>query len=836
MNHAFKYFLSVCFLLALLWGNVLVAQTFRVSGKVVDAESGEVLPYVNLHFSQTDVGGITDVNGEFYLSSNQKVDSLIVSFVGYERKAVPLEHGFNQRIVVELQPSVMKLGEVVIRAGQDPAMILLQLIREKRKDNKLEYLNHYSYKVYNKLEFDLNNLQGDFSNAALLKPFEFLNDFIDTADVSGKAYLPFFISETFSERYYSNALDENLEVIRGNKISGINNESLRRYTGDMYQDVNIYDNVISVLGKGFISPIGRMGKTYYDYNLSDTAWQDNRWCYKLEFVPKRKYEPTIEGYVWVNDTSFAVKSFRISLSETASINFVDSLVAEKRFVEVSDSVWMISYDNLFVDFNLLESAEGFFGRKTSYYSDHRLNEEVDTSVFEQKHPTNLVYLTDTASATDAYWDKKRPESLSDRERAIYDMVDTVTEIKAFKQWERIITTLVTGYWVSGPLEIGPVFSFISYNPIEGNRLRFGARTSNNFSRKILFEAYGAYGFGDQQWKYGGGGTYMFNTMPRRAIHYHFAHDYMQMGSGLNALRTDNLLGTMLRRPGVIHLHFADQYEVLYEHEFKEGFSVSLGMNTHRIFSPKTNMFYLYQDESTKRSGRYVLTDYIQNTSLTFGLHYAKDEKFIRGSFEQVSLGTKKPVINLKMEYSPLDMFSNKHEFFKVTLNYRHKIPMYPLGVLHYALEAGKVYGKAYYPFLFVHQGNQSFAFYDYAFNLMNYYEFVSDQYISFYVEQDFDGFFLNHIPLMRRLLWREHVGFRTTLGDLDPKNAGLMFYPYFIHDFYTEEGQILPYMEANIGVSNIFKVLRLDAIWRLSHLKNNNIYPFAITAKLQIDF
>jgi hypothetical protein len=808
----------------------------RISGQIIDAQTSEALPYVNIRLAGTETGCISDVLGKFHISSQEKSDTLIVSFIGYETKHIVIQQHIQHDLRIELEPATMQLGEVIIRAGQDPAMILLKLIQEKRQDNKLYHLDYYSYDVYNKLEFDLNNLQGDFSEAALLKPFAFLNDYIDTAEVSGKAYLPFFISETFSKRYYSNLFGKDYEIIKGNKISGIDNESLKRYTGDMYQDVNIYDHVIQILGKGFISPIGRMGKTYYEYDLSDTAWQDNRWCYKLEFSPKRKYEPTIHGYVWVNDTSFAVKSFKISLSSTASINFVDSLVAEKRFVEVADSIWMIEYDNLFVDFNLVNGVEGFFGRKTSYYSNHRINEEVDKTVFHENHPTNLIVHDNPESESIEYWEKHRPEELSSRERAIYDMVDTIKEIKAFRRWESILTTLATGYYVTGPIEVGPVFSFISNNPIEGNRLRFGLRTSNDFSKKIMLESYGAYGFIDKMWKYGGGFSYMFNTLPRKTLHFHMAHDYVQMGSGLNALRTDNLLGTMLRRPGEIHLHFADQWELLYEHEFIEGFSAYFGLESQRIFSARDNQFEIYQSDAFQPKHLINTPDYIQNTEIKIGIHYAKDEKFLRGSFEQISLGTKKPILNAFISYSPPNFLANKHEYLKITLNYKHKIPLYPLGVLHYALEAGKIHGKSFYPFLFVHQGNQSFAFYDFAFNLMNFYEFVSDQYASIYVEQHFEGFFLNHIPLMRRLKWREHVGFRATYGEISSANYSLMAYPEFIHSFKTENGNPLPYMEANIGISNIFKILRLDAVWRLSHLKNPDIYPFAVTARLQIDF
>lgn len=833
MKGKWKYFL---FVVCILFVCSVSAQTVRVSGKVIDADTGDALPYVNIIFIGTTDGGISDVDGNFHIVSSANPDSISVSFVGYQKENIAIKNNVVSNLKIKLKSEGYRLGEVIIRAGEDPALILLELIKEKRKNNKLKFLDYYSYDVYNKLEFDLNNLNENFGDAALLKPFSFLKEYIDTADISGKAYLPFFISEAFSQVYYSNKSDKLQEFIRASRVSGIENESLTRYTGEMYQDVDIYAHVINVFGRGFISPIGRMGKSYYNYDLTDTAWQDNRWCYKLEFKPKRKHEPTLEGHVWVNDTSFAVKSFKISLSETATINFVDTLVAEKHFIEVADSTWMIQYDNIFVDFNVLDSTEGFFGRKTTYYSNHKINDDVDKSVLDKKYVTNLIVDDDPNSQEEDYWDDRRPTKLTEQEKEIYLMVDTVKQVKAFTRWEKIITMLVSGYYPSGLFEIGPVFSFISSNPVEGNRLRLGLRTSNKFSEKIMLGGYGAYGFSDKEWKYGGKVSYMFNTLPRRAIHFNMAHDYIQVGSGLNAMQSDNLLATMLRRPGVIHLHFADQWEVLYEHEFFEGFSAYAGMKTQRIFSPPTNEFYVHQTGNSLRSDRFVKIDWMQNSEIKLGFHYAKDEKFMRGKFEQVSVGTKKPVINIDFAYAPKNFLSNSNEYIKLTLNYKHRIQLYPFGELHYAIEAGKIQGKAYYPFLMVHQGNQSFAFYDFSFNLMNYYEFVSDQYVSLYTEQHFEGFLFNHIPVMRRLHWREHLGFRATYGTLSSKNRDLMFYPEFVNDFQTEKGKGLPYMEANIGVSNIFKVLRLDAVWRLSHLKNDNIYPFAIVARLQFNF
>ncbi|MEA3447874.1 MAG: DUF5686 family protein [Bacteroidota bacterium] len=828
------------FYIALLFCAVIFkgySQNTVITGNVKDAESEDPLPFVNISLKGTKHGTITDIDGNFSLNVSHPGDTLVVSYLGYKTIKRPVKKGHKQHFDISMRMVGIQLGEVVVMPGKKPEDILLDLIQERKKINKPKSLDYYAYDVYNKLEFDLNNISGDFGSGKLTKSFEFLKDYVDTANVSKKSFIPFFISESFSSIYYRKQPKKELEFVKANKISGINNQSLKRFTGDMYQDVDIYENVITVLGKGFISPLGNMGKVYYDYQLTDTSYQDNRWCYRLEFMPRRKHEPTIEGYVYINDTTFAVKGFEVSLSETANINFVDSLVAEKHYVQIEDSIWLIKKDRIFVDFNLVDTREGFFGRKTSYYSNHKINEKVDKSVFEKSYPSNLIYTDSVETTNKAFWEEKRPEKLSTREAEIYDMVDTIKTVKAFKRWETILTTIVTGYYSAGPVDLGPIYSYISANPIEGTRLRLGFKTNTDFSPKLKLESFGAYGFGDEIWKYGGGFTYMFDVLPRRAIHFFAAHDYLQMGDRLNALRTDNVLGTLLRRPGDIHMYMATNWDIHYEYEFIEGISLFAGMETNNILARPNHDFQIRPADASDTPPAYQTENHLQSTEFNIGLHLAPGEKFVRGKFNRISLGTKKPVINLNLGYAPMNYFSNQYEYLSVSLNYKHKIQLYPLGVLHYAIEGGKVFGTAPFPFLFVHKGNQSFAYYDYSFNLMNFYEFVSDTYMSIYAEHRFEGFFLSHIPLMRKLEWREHIGFKATYGQINENNKEVIVFPPHVHDFRTlDDTRELPYMEVNAGISNILKILRIDAVWRLSHLKNPNIYPFAVMAKLQIDF
>jgi hypothetical protein len=170
-------------------------------------------------------------------------------------------------------------------------------------------------------------------------------------------------------------------------------------------------------------------------------------------------------------------------------------------------------------------------------------------------------------------------------------------------------------------------------------------------------------------------------------------------------------------------------------------------------------------------------------------------------------------------------------YHKVVAKVDDNLPLPPFGYTYYAVEAGKIWGNVPYPLLHVHQGNESY-FYDYAsFNMMNYYEFVSDQYASLFVVHHFDGFFLDKIPLLRKLKWREVASLRAVYGGLSKGNQNLLKNPNAIGSLSAK-----PYVETGFGIENIFKILRFDFMYRLSYLDNPDIAKFGVRGGLQITF
>jgi hypothetical protein len=147
------------------------------------------------------------------------------------------------------------------------------------------------------------------------------------------------------------------------------------------------------------------------------------------------------------------------------------------------------------------------------------------------------------------------------------------------------------------------------------------------------------------------------------------------------------------------------------------------------------------------------------------------------------------------------------------------------------LEGGRLWGALPYPLLFIHPGSETYYYDDFAFNTMNYFEFLSDRYIQLFVEHHFEGLFFNRIPLLRRLKWREVARFKGVAGDLDYKHLSeLLLLPGM---YSLNHG---PFMEVSAGVENIFKILGFDIVWRLRYNDHPNTAPFALRAKIVVQF
>ncbi len=812
------------FLIALLFLQTASAQETSISGKVTDALTNEPVPFATVIFKGTTTGTNTDMDGKYSLSSANPTDSIICTLVGYKPVKMRVKKGQVQVINIVLSASKVELNEVVIKAGENPANIIFRNIVKNKDQNDPSKLETYQYEVYNKLEFDLTNISEKFKSKKLLKPFSFIFDNIDSSETNSRPFLPFFISESMSDVYFKNNPKNKREIIKASKVSGLENATVTQFLGDMYQRVNVYDNFIDLFGKGFVSPTSDLGLLYYKYYLLDSTYIDSQWCYKLKFKPRRPQELTFTGEFWVQDTTWAIKKINMRIAGEANINWVEDMAIVQEYTRVDNKQWMLSKDVLIVDFAAKEDGMGFIGRKSTSYRKFIVNEPINDNFF--KGTENIVVNDEALARTEDFWNQSRHDSLSERETKIYHMVDTIKSLPAFKTYVDFVTLFFTGYKDIGKIELGPYYTVYSFNKIEGNRFRIGGRTSDDFSTKVLMDGYLAYGLKDEKFKYGGGIKFKLADKPRQFVGVNYKYDVQQLGQSDNGFTDDNLLFSLFRRNPATKLNTIEIQKAWYEMEWFPGLSnrITFGHSRFRPLGDLDVSFYT-NDEHTDYKNSF------ETSEISLFTRFAYREKFVAGKIDRVSLGSDYPVLQVNYTYGLKGVMNSDFEYQKLTVKIDDRLRLAPFGYTYWVLSAGKIWGTLPYPLLELHPGNETY-FYDYAaFNLMNYFEFVSDYYLSGYATHHFDGFFLDKIPLMRKLKWREVAQAKIVYGGISKSNLSILKDPTAFSTLSKK-----PYVELGAGVENVFKLIRVDFIWRMAYLDHPDISKFGIRASLQLLF
>ena len=206
------------------------AQLTKIMGTITDGDIGEPLPFVNIVFKGTSIGVTSDFEGNYSIETEIPGDTLIASFIGYEKSYATVSHGKFQVIDFVMKSQNILLDDVIIRPGINPAEVLLEKIIENKPNNNPDHFDAYQYEAYNKIELDANNITEKFKNRNIYKHFNFIFNNVDTSTVNGKTYLPIFLSESLSDVYGRKDPRGFIEKIKATKISGIKNQSAMHFS------------------------------------------------------------------------------------------------------------------------------------------------------------------------------------------------------------------------------------------------------------------------------------------------------------------------------------------------------------------------------------------------------------------------------------------------------------------------------------------------------------------------------------------------------------------------------------------------------------------------------
>lgn len=806
-------------------------QLTRIIGHVKDAKTGEAVPFVNIVVKGTVLGTLTDFNGDYSMEFKASSDSLRASLLGYHSRSAKISLNQFQTIDFNLEPQQYNLQEVVVRYTGNPAEKILKKVIARKDSNTLNSFSTYQYNAYTKIELDANNISEKLKKRKILKPFDFVWNYVDTSTMNGKSFLPVFITETMSEVYYRKLPKARKEVIKASRISGLENESVSQFLGNLSQEVDVYKDFVVIFERNFVSPVSSSGPDVYKYYLVDSSYIGRHWCYHIMFKPRRKQELTFMGNIWIADTSYAVKKVEMKIDDDANLNLVNDLAIAQEYELSGGGRWLLTKDKFSVDFNLYDNARkivGFFAHRTTFYSEFKFDLPEHVRYFSA--PSNVIIEENSNKKEESWWTLNRPEKLNRREEGIYKMVDSVKSMPVFNTYSDVIYGLISGYIKWGKVELGPVYKVFSYNGVEGARFRFGGRTSNSFSKKLQLQGYLAYGTLDQTFKGGGDLLWIYSKNPRRDFTASYKWDVEQLGLSPNAFSTDNILSSLFRRGPNNKLTMVREYKLGYEHEWFNGLINTLTLTHREVFPLGMTEFVVFPDGPAQPQ----FMNSIYTSEIRIGTRISWKEKFINGEFYRFTISSSYPIISINFAYGIPDVFKSDYEYQRLQLNVQQWFNFSTIGYSKYKIEAGKIWGTLPYPLLRIHDGNQTFLFDEDASNLMNYYEFVSDAWISVLLTHHFEGLLFNHLPLVRKLKWREVVHLRCVYGTLEKKNLDYSLFPDRMRPFGSE-----PYWEAGAGIENIFKLFRVDAVWRMSHLddpENPDVSGFGLFVSMNFTF
>jgi hypothetical protein len=806
-----------------------------VNGIVLDQSNLEPIPYANVYFSSSNEGTTTDNEGKFSLKASFPYDSIVVSFVGFYRKVLPVIVGQPQNLTIMLRPETFNLDEVIVLSGENPAWEIIRKAVNNKSLHDKRTLAAYQYKNYSRLEFDIENISTRLQERKMVRD---IWAGIDSTSLEkndkGNAVLPVFLSETVSQYYVKNEPFARREEIEKTKVSGVAVEDgsmVSQVIGAAYQDYNFYQNWMRFLEKDFISPIADTWRMFYDYEITDTLMVGEDLCYQLSIYPNRMEDPAFNGIIWITTNEYALKKIDAYIDKSTNLNFLEKIELKQELGKTSAGQWLPTMTDLKIDVsNLGKNSVSIWVKSLNTTSNWLVNDVKDKRFY-----TNEVQVAeDFARFDDNYWDQARPMTLSPLQLRAYDVIDTLVEIPRVKSIVEFVKLATTGYWRRGKFDLGPYLYAYAYNNFEGHALRLGFKTNEYLHRKIAVKSYVGYGTTDDQWKYGFTGRYIMKRKPWTELKIHSSRDLEQVGISSEDLIEDNYIfyaatrWQTFRRP-----YYITKNNFSFQSEPAKGLSHKLAIK-HEYYDPQYPFYYYEHPDNPLGS---ELKSDLSSSSIQFTTRWARDEMFLQDGNDRVSLGPRKaPIIQLDYTYGFRDVLDSDFEFHKLELEIYQKIRVGGLGDSKLKLKGGYVFGQVPYLLLENHIGNESLFYTTGAFNTMNYFEFVSDQYASLHYQHYFQGLLMNKIPLIRKLKWRLLGTANILYGSLRQENIDIM------SDKDPEGNPTLgfqgldkdmPFIELGYGIENIFKFIRVDGVHRITYRDNPDAQKFSLKVSFQ---
>ena len=860
MKNTYIYIIAIAAMLTCttLWAQD-ATDRIRIYGKITDASTKEAMPYTSVRIRNTSNGCSSDNNGNFSFFVKSMRDTLIVSSVGYVDTRIPLTRKTRLPLKIEMTPTDYNLSEVTIKPKKEkysrkenPAVILVRNIIKRRDDNSPKNKDFYSRDRHEKLNVALNNFSTEKENH-FGKKFKFLGEYIDTSLISGKPILYISARELIATDYYSKDPLRERQHVKARKRNGIDDMfstgEIEALYEETFKDVDIFQDNVSLFGSKFVSPLSKLGPTFYKYYIMDTVEIEGEKCIDLAFAPFNTESFGFTGHLFVTaDSTFFIKTLQMNVPHDINMNFIEYMNIRQNFRRLPDNTRILDNELLVCEFKILNGVNGFYAHRQVTYDKYSFeNKEAAQHIFN--NPSPVIEDNNSMRQDEAFWEANRLSEVTEKEKSVGRMMKQLRSTPLYYWFEKAVSFLFTGWIpirdVAPPIFYGPVNTTFSQNELEGLRLRTGAMTSAYLNPHLFGNFFLAYGTKDKKWKYKGEVEYSFkkkkehpNEFPIHSLRMSYEHDIFQYGQTYLHTNKDNMF-LSIKRQKDDKIGYVRKAEFTYTHEMYNHFSYYITLRNRTDIAT-------YLVPFTKTSTVNDITTVtpikdLKQSEVEVCLRYAPKEKFTQSKWNRHSLLPEHPVYTLKHTAGFKGVLGSHFNYHHTEASFQKRFWFSAFGYTDCIIKAGKVWNQVPFPLLIMPNANLSYTIQDESYALMNAMEFFNDEYASWDLTYYMNGLIFNRLPLIRKLNWREVVSFRGMFGNLSEKNRPNQLNTGNIFNFpYKEAGyhymSSTPYMEVAVGIENIFRILRVDYVRRLTYRDIPGIDKWGIRIQFHIQF
>ncbi|MDO7845262.1 DUF5686 family protein [Hymenobacter sp. M29] len=823
------------------------AQRIIISGQVVEAVNGEPVPFASIFVPKTSAGVTADADGKFKLTVAGSPDSIAASAMGFATQRRKLTNAATQTVLFRMKTGGVTLGEVFVssRQPENPAFRILREVQKHKPQNERAALTAAEFDSYNRIETSLIDLPKSLSNRKVIKDIRALAVRQGAAAASDTdAPLPVFASEVGSRVYQKYSPLRRREDLLHKQMRGAGPREgsvLSQMLGSNFQNFDFYPNWQNVLGKDFISPIAEGGRLTYEYELQDSVFVGKDWCYKIAVTPKRSHDLAFKGTIWITQEGYALRRADLVASPEANINFVSDLRIYQDLTSPGDGAGLPVRTKLLLSVRPYEKQAAMLVRFTTVNSNFVRNQaHTETGFYDQPIVSSLMEPADQGVSSlisglpqggaSGYFDQHRPDTLSLSERQTFAVLDSAKQLPSVRNVLDWVDLLVNGYKRVGKLDIGPIANIYAHNDFEGNRFRFGFRTTPDISRNWVTQAYVAYGTKDEKFKYGVRTSFIAERRHWTVFTGEFRHDVEQAALLDNDFLDNNNLFVAASRWGRFRQGLPvmrDLTALSVQRDLFHGFTQTLTARYQSI-NP------LFTIRSRPAPGMPAVdndpkSNILHLSEMVSEWRYAPDENLVQSENRRRAVGLKRlPVFGFRYTLGAIDWNKGDFMYHKFNLSVAHSVSVGQLGRLTYRAEANYIPSALPYFILKTPLGNQTPFYNANAFNLMNYFEFVTDRSATLRLDHHFEGLLVNAIPGIRALNWRLVATSNVLYGKLSDRSRRAN------GDNPDLPGNIsTPYVEVGYGIENIFKFIRVDFIHRLTYRNVPGTNDFGIKVGAQ---